>query len=425
MSIRAGILVTGTEVLSGRTTDRNGPWISEQLGELGVDVAHLTCVGDRPDDLERVLRFLDDAGMDLIVTTGGLGPTADDITAEIVADHCGLEMILDEEMEARIAAIVADFAKRMKFDPEGLRDGTRKQAMIPRGSTPLDPAGTAPGLVVPSTGAVIVVLPGSPRELQAMWPAAIASAPVGALLEEADRFAVASMKMFGIPESTLAKSLREIGADLDLEPLEITTCLRRGAELEIDVRYRTEDEERRAGLFDGLRERHERYIYTEEGESIDELVAGLLEGERVGLGESCSGGKLAARLTDRPGSSAYFAGGVVAYSNEAKTELLGVPAELIAEHGAVSTQVAEALARGALERFGATVGVGVTGVAGPGGGGEAKPVGYVCICAVHSDGRILARDPQLPGNREDVRDRSVSVGMHMIRHLLRGGELPF
>ncbi len=425
MSVRAGILVTGTEVLSGRTTDRNGPWISEQLGELGVDVAHLTCVGDRPDDLERALRFLDEAGMHLIVTTGGLGPTADDITAEVVAAHRGVEMVLDEEMETRIAAIVADFAKRMKFDPEGLRDGTRKQAMIPRGSTPLDPAGTAPGLVVPSAGAVIVVLPGPPRELQAMWPAAIASAPVSSLLEGADRFAVASMKMFGIPESTLAKSLREIGADVDLAPLEITTCLRRGAELEIDVRYRFDDEEVRAALFDGLRERHERYIYTEEGESIDELVAALLDGERIGLGESCSGGKLAARLTDRPGSSAYFAGGVVAYSNEAKTELLGVPAEVIAEHGAVSTQVAEALARGALDRFGATIGVGVTGVAGPGGGGEAKPVGFVCICAVHDDGRILARDLQLPGNRDDVRDRSVSVAMHMIRNLLRGGELPF
>lgn len=425
MSVRAGILVTGTEVLSGRTTDRNGPWVSEKLGELGVDVAHLTCVGDRPDDLERTLRFLDDAGMDLIVTTGGLGPTADDITAEVVATHCGLDLVLDEEMQTRIAAIVAEFAKRMKFDPEGLRDGTRKQAMVPHGSTPLDPAGTAPGLVVPSAGAVIVVLPGPPRELQTMWPAAIASAPVSSLLEGADRFAVASMKMFGIPESTLAKSLREIGTEVDLNPLEITTCLRRGAELEIDVRYRQEDEGLRAALFGGLRERHDRYIYTEEGESIDELVADLLAGERIGLGESCSGGKLAARLTDRPGSSAYFAGGVVAYSNEAKTEMLGVSADLIATDGAVSAEVAEALARGSLDRFGATVGVGVTGVAGPGGGGSEKPVGYVCICAVHADGRILARDPQLPGNREDVRDRSVSVAMHMIRSLLGGGELPF
>jgi nicotinamide-nucleotide amidase len=425
MSVRAGILVTGTEVLSGRTSDRNGPWVSEQLGGLGVDVAHLTCVGDRPDDLERTLRFLGDAGMDLIVTTGGLGPTADDITAEVVARYSGREMVLDEGMEARITAIVAEFAKRMKFDAEGLRDGTRKQAMVPSGSVPLDPAGTAPGLVVPAGESVIVVLPGPPRELQAMWPAAIAAAPFATVLERAESYAVASMKMFGIPESTLAKSLREIGAEHEIESLEITTCLRRGAELEVDVRYRETEAELLEALFAGLRERHSNHIYTELGESIDTLVAALLAGSRIGLGESCSGGKLAARLTDLPGSSAYFAGGVVAYSNEAKVELLDVPEELIGDRGAVSVEVAEAMARGALARFSADLGVGITGVAGPDGGGEDKPVGYVCICVVHADGRILARDPQLPGGRDDVRDRSVSVAMHMIRRLLLGEDLPF
>jgi nicotinamide-nucleotide amidase len=425
VSVRAGILVTGTEVLSGRVTDRNGPWLSERLGELGVDVAHLTVVGDRPGDLEAALRFLGEAGMDLIVTSGGLGPTADDITAEVVAAFSGREMVLDEEMEKRIEAIVADFARRMKFDPEGLRDGTRKQAMVPAGSVALDPAGTAPGLVVPAGDAVVVVLPGPPRELQAMWPAAVAAGPVASLLEDADDYGLASMKMFGIPESTLAKSLREIGAEHAIERLEITTCLRRGAELEIDVRYREGDAALRDELFAGLRDRHGPYIYTEAGESIDELVAGLLQGSRIGVGESCSGGKLAARLTDLPGSSGYFAGGVVAYSNEAKTSLLGVPGELIEARGAVSTEVAEALARGALDRFDAEIGVGITGVAGPGGGTEEKPVGYVCICVVHADGRIMARDPQLPGNRDDVRDRSVSVALHMIRRLLLDDDPPF
>jgi nicotinamide-nucleotide amidase len=313
----------------------------------------------------------------------------------------------------------------MKFDPEGLRDGTRKQAMVPAGSVALDPAGTAPGLVVPAGDAVVVVLPGPPRELQAMWPAAVAAGPVASLLEDADDYGLASMKMFGIPESTLAKSLREIGAEHAIERLEITTCLRRGAELEIDVRYREGDAALRDELFAGLRDRHGPYIYTEAGESIDELVAGLLQGSRIGVGESCSGGKLAARLTDLPGSSGYFAGGVVAYSNEAKTSLLGVPGELIEARGAVSTEVAEALARGALDRFDAEIGVGITGVAGPGGGTEEKPVGYVCICVVHADGRIMARDPQLPGNRDDVRDRSVSVALHMIRRLLLDDDPPF
>ena len=426
MSVRAGILVTGTEVLTGRTTDRNGPWLSMQLEALGVDVAHLLCVGDRADDLEAGLRFLGEAaGMDLIVTSGGLGPTADDITAAVVASFAGREMVLDEGMEGRIAEIVAGFARRMKFDPEGLREGTRKQAMVPEGAIALDPAGTAPGLVVPARGAVIAVLPGPPRELQAMWPAAIASGPVADLLAGADSFATASMKMFGIPESTLAKSLREIGADVDLDPLEITTCLRRGAELEIDVRYPRDAEPLRGGLFEGLRERHAAHIYSECGESIDELVAGLLAGHRIALAESCTGGMLASRLTERPGSSDYVVGGIVAYSNEAKVGLLGVEADLIASHGAVSPEVAEAMAGGAIERLGADLGVGVTGVAGPDGGSEAKPVGYVCICVKTSDGRALARDPQLPGSRQDIRDRSVSVAMHMIRRLLRGEELPF
>lgn len=425
VSVRAGILVTGTEVLTGRVTDRNGPWLSQQLGAVGVEVSHLMVVGDRAEDLESALGFLAGAGMDLIVTSGGLGPTADDITAEIVARFTGRQLVLDEAMEVRIAEIVAGFARRMKFDPAGLREGTRKQAMVPVGSIPLDPAGTAPGLVVPGD-AVVVVLPGPPRELQAMWPAAVAAAPVAETLARAERIATRSMKMFGIPESTLAKSLREIEGDgVELGRIEVTTCLRRGAELEIDVRYREAEAELLEQLFDGLRDRHSQHIYTEAGESIDDIVAALLAGHRIAVGESCSGGKLAARLTDRPGSSAYFAGGVVAYSNEAKTELLGVSESLLSEHGAVSNEVAEALAEGAMSRFGADLGIGVTGVAGPGGGGEAKPVGYVCICVKSADGRFLARDPQLPGNRDDVRDRSVSVAMHMLRRLLLGEDLPF
>jgi nicotinamide-nucleotide amidase len=424
VSVRAGIVVTGTEVLTGRTTDRNGPWVSQQLDAHGVEVAHITCVGDRADDLLAALEFLREQGMDVIVTTGGLGPTADDITAEVVADFAGLEMELDEEMEAKITAIIEGFARRMRFDPEGVRDGTRKQAMVPIGAQALDPVGTAPGLVVSSGEQVVIVLPGPPRELQGMWPAALASPAVSALLERAPAAETASMKMFGIPESTLAKSLREIEAGAEVSALEVTTCLRRGAELEIDVRFRAEHREQLGNLFAGLRERHGQFIYTEAGESIDDLVAELLQGRSIALAESCTGGLLAARLIDRPGSSAYVAGGVVAYSNESKSELLGIAAELIERHGAVSAEVAEAMADGAIERFGADVGVGVTGIAGPDGGSEEKPVGYVCICVKDATGRTLARDLNLPGGRSDIRDRSVSVALHMIRRLLIGEELP-
>jgi competence/damage-inducible protein CinA-like protein len=422
--VRAGIIVTGTEVLTGRTKDRNGPWVSESLGALGVEVAHITVVGDRADDLEAALRFLAERGIDLIVTTGGLGPTADDLTTEVVAGFAGRELVLDEAMERRITAIIEEFAKRMKFDPEGARDGTRKQAMVPEGAIPLDPVGTAPGVVVAAGEALVIVLPGPPRELQGMWPAAIACEPVATLLARAPAFETATMKMFGVPESTLAKSLREIEANTPIERLEITTCLRRGAELEIDVRHLAADAGLRDALFDGLRERHHRFIYTERGETIDELVATALRGRRLGLGESCTAGLLAARITDRPGSSEYFAGGVVAYSNEAKTDLLGVPVQLIEEHGAVSPEVAEAMADGAMASFDADTGVAVTGVAGPDGGTEEKPVGYVCICVKTSDGRSLARDLKLPGGRGDVRDRSVSVSLHMLRRLLLGEDLP-
>lgn len=230
--------------------------------------------------------------------------------------------------------------------------------------------------------------------------------------------------MFGIPESTIARSLREIERDIDLAPLEITTCLRRGAELEIDVRYRESDLELRDSLFVALHERHGRFIYSDRGESIDEIVAGLLAGRSVAVAESCTGGLLAARLTELPGASAYFVGGIVAYSNEAKEALLGVPAALIADRGAVAPEVARAMADGARDRLGAEIGVGITGIAGPGGGTGEKPVGYVCICVADAAGDSIARDPTLPGSRDDVRDRSASVAMHMIRRLLIGEDLP-
>ena len=346
--VRAGIVVTGTEVLTGRIADRNGPWVSERLAELGVEVAHILVVGDRPDDLEAALRFMAAEGMDLIVTSGGLGPTADDLTAEVVGRFAGRELILDEEMEEKIATILRNFARRFDFDVEAVREANRKQAMVPEGSTPLDPVGTAPGLVVPADGRVVVVLPGPPRELQPMWPAALATGPVREVLGQASPLHGYTLRMFGIPESEIAKSLREIEAEgVALPEVEITTCLRRG-EIEIDVRYRDDAAATAEAVRAGLAERHERHLFSLDGETIDAQVAGLLAGHRLGLAESCSGGLLAARITDLPGASAYMAGGVVSYSNEAKAGLLGVDPGLIEAHGAVSPEVAEAMALGAL-----------------------------------------------------------------------------
>lgn len=421
--VRAGVVVTGTEVLTGRITDRNGPWIAERLGELGVEVTHIICVGDRMAELQGALGFLAELGVDLVVTSGGLGPTADDLTAEAVSRFAGRELVLDEDMEQRIADILASYARRMRFDMEALREANRKQAMVPEGAIAINPAGTAPGLVVPSGGPTVIVLPGPPRELQTMWPQALETAPVRAALAGAEPYRTAAMRIFGIPESELAKSLREIGAEVDLEPLEITTCLRR-AEIVIDVRYREGADETARRVMDGLAARHEPYVFSRDGSSVDEQVAGLLHDHRIGLGESCTAGLLAARLTEIPGSSAYVAGGVVAYSNDAKRDLLDVPTELLEEHGAVSPEVAEAMADGAMSRFHADLGVGVTGIAGPDGGTESKPVGYVCICIKQLDGGCLARDLVLPGDRGEIRDRSTTLAMHLLRRLLRDEGFP-
>jgi nicotinamide-nucleotide amidase len=422
--VRAGIVVTGTEVITGRIADSNGPWISERLAELGVEVAHILVVADRPDDLDAALRFLAGEGMDLIVTSGGLGPTADDLTAAVVGRFAGRELVLDEEMEEKIAEILRGFARRFKFDPEAVREANRKQAMVPEGSIPLDPVGTAPGLVVPADERVVIVLPGPPRELRPMWPVAIATAPVREALARATKLHGYTLRMFGIPESEVAKSLREIAAEgTDLARVEITTCLRRG-EMEIDVRYREGEAGVAEAVRAGLAERHAGRLFSLDGSTIDAQVAELLAGRRLGLAESCSGGLLAARLTNLPGASAYLSGGVVAYSNEAKAELLGVDPGLIEAHGAVSPAVAEAMSAGALERFEADTAISITGIAGPEGGTEEKPVGYVCFHARLADGTALARDPVIPGGREDVRERSALVAMHMLRVLLRGEDPP-
>jgi nicotinamide-nucleotide amidase len=256
-----------------------------------------------------------------------------------------------------------------------------------------------------------------------MWPAAIETDAAKAVLDGATPFQGYTLRMIGIPESEIAKSLREIEAETDLSALEVTTCLRRG-EIEVDVRYRTGAETAAEAVRAGLAERHDRFLFSQDGSTIDEQVAELLKGHRVGLGESCSGGLLAARITNVPGASAYLAGSVVAYSNDAKVNLLGVDRELIEKHGAVSPEVAEAMARGALERFDADVAVSVTGIAGPDGGTKDKPVGYVCFYALTADGASLARDPVIPGDRADIRERSALVGMHMLRILLSGQEAP-
>jgi nicotinamide-nucleotide amidase len=428
VSARAGIVITGTEVLSGIISDRNGPWLSERLRELGVDLAHIAIVGDRREDMAAALRFLGSERVDLIVTSGGLGPTADDLTAEVVADFAGRPLVLDEGLEQRIAAIVAPLAQRWPdIDRAAMARGTRKQAHVPDGATVLEPVGTAPGLVVPPRDGAqhpaVVVLPGPPRELQPMWAAARETDAFRAAIAGATAYEQAILRLMGIPESEIAETLVVAEqSGLDLAPLEITTCLRRG-EIEIATLYEPGGEEAYGAFVELIRRRHAAQLFSEDGTTIDDQVAAALAGpppRTVAVAESCTGGLLAGRLTDRPGSSAYVLGGVVAYSNEAKVASAGVDAELVARFGAVSAEVADALADGAIARFGADVGIGVTGIAGPGGGTPEKPVGRVHVAVADRSGGRVARRLDLPGSRPDVRDRATTVALHLLRRLLLG-----
>jgi nicotinamide-nucleotide amidase len=436
---RAGILVTGTEVLTGVISDRNGPWLSQRLRDLGVDAAMIEVVGDRPEDLVDALEHMRADGMALIVTSGGLGPTADDLTAEIVGRFCGREMYVDEALSERIDAIVRPMMSRWaQVDPEAIRVANVKQATVPRGATVLEPIGTAPGLVVPpadgTDGPTVVVLPGPPGELQPMWDVAVATEALRAAIAGAPTYRTAVMRLYGMPEAEIAESLRAAEADgLALGALEITTCLRRG-EIEIGTRFTPDAEDDYERLVAYLAQRHGPLLFSPDGSTIDEQVATLLADRTIAVAESCTAGLLAARLTDRPGSSAYFLGGGVVYSNEAKTDLAGVDPALIERVGAVSTEVAEALASGIAARFGTSIGVGITGIAGPDGGTPEKPVGTVCI-SVWRDDRTPDHDPApgatgtfttrrvlLPGDRADIRDRSVTVAMHLLRRSLTGDD---
>jgi nicotinamide-nucleotide amidase len=427
VSARAGIVVTGTEVLTGRVSDRNGPWLAERLRELGVDLAHIAIVGDRPEDMRAALEFLGSERMDLILTSGGLGPTADDLTAEVVGGFQGRAMVLDEALSERIAAIVAPLMKRWpNIDPEAVVAANRKQATVPEGAEILEPVGTAPGLVVgPASGAgpVVVVLPGPPRELQPMWMTALESAGVRGVLERATVYEQRTLRLFGIPESEIAETLRVAeDAGIDLSQIEVTTCLKRG-EVEVVSRYEPDSAAVYEAFHEMLRERHADTLFSEDGSTVDQQVARMLRegGLTIATAESCTGGLLAARLTELPGSSDYMLGGIVAYSNAVKVAHAGVPAELIDRHGAVSQQVGEALAAGARSQLGADVGVGITGVAGPGGGTEEKPVGLVWLSVDTGSGEPLTRSVNLPGGRADIRDRATSVAMHLVRRALAEG----
>ncbi|MBJ7347370.1 MAG: competence/damage-inducible protein A [Thermoleophilaceae bacterium] len=420
---KVGIVITGTEVLTGRVRDANGPWLATALREQGLDLVHITICRDRPGDVRKQLEFMAAEGMDLVVTTGGLGPTADDLTAAVVSEYMGREMTLDEELLLRIEAIVRPYAERFGWDWDALAHGARKQAMIPNDSEILGPAGTAPGLVIgPQPDAdqpVVVVLPGPPRELQNMWPEVLTSAGFQSVAAKSTVFEERMLRLFGVAEPEIAKTMREFDEQHGLDPLEVTTCLRNG-ETEILISHDPSERDRCEAFVDVIQARHGDFLFSPMGKEVDQLIVAELAGRTLALAESCTGGLIAKRLTDMPGASDFLLGGVVSYANSAKERLLDVAPELLERHGAVSAEVARAMATGALERFGADFALSVTGIAGPEGASEGKPVGTVFMHAVSADGANLPLNLVLPGDRVDVRERSGTVCLHLLLRLLQG-----
>jgi nicotinamide-nucleotide amidase len=371
----------------------------------------VSVVGDGHDEIVAGLRELD--GHDLVITSGGLGPTHDDRTVEAVAEVAGAELAVDEHLLATIAAITAEYARRRGADPALNRDGDRKQALVPRGATVIPPAGTAPGLLLSLASGHLLVLPGPPRELAAVWRSALELAPIAALRARAGTLLRHTLRVYGVGEPAVARAFAAAGGDAGGTR---TTICARQLEVEVTVRAEPQFEAPLASLVAGLHDQLGEAIYAEDERPLAEHVLDALRarGLRLAVGESCTAGLVAARLADIPGASDVLVGGVIAYADDVKQKLLGVPAALLAEYGAVSAETARAMAEGARAATGAEVGIAVTGVAGPGGGSERKPVGLVHL-HVSAPGLERAQELHLPGDRAQVRELAAVAALQLVR----------
>jgi nicotinamide-nucleotide amidase len=408
---RAAIVASGSELVRGDRHDRNGPFVASSLLEVGIDPARITVVGDDASDLEAALA--DGLAFDLLVVSGGLGPTHDDRTIELLARAAGVGLHTDEALAAEIESISRRVAERLRRPYADFEQGVRKQATIPDGAVVVGLAGTAPAVVLRTGETVALALPGPPRELQALWPRALETEPFRALLARARRPARHVMRFYGASESEVARMLADAGGDGD--GVDVTICAR-DFEIHVDLFVEPGAEDRAAEIERGLASRH---LFSRSEETTASLVLSLLRarGLTLATAESCTGGLVAARLTDVPGSSDVFLGSVVAYANEVKAAQLGVSEETLREHGAVSAETAAAMAAGARARLGADVAVAVTGIAGPDGGTDEKPVGLVHL---HASGPMGERAAtfDFPGDRETIRTRAAVGALHLVRRLV-------
>jgi nicotinamide-nucleotide amidase len=412
--LRGVVVVTGSELVRGERTDRNGPFLAGELLRLGIEPARIEIVGDDPGELEAALRV--GLGADLCVVSGGLGPTHDDRTVELLARATGRELGVDPALEAEIEAISRGIAERLRRPYTDFAEGVRKQATLPEGAVVVGIAGTAPALVLDSGEPVFVVLPGPPSELRRLWPRALETSAVRAVLARARVPERRVLRFYGASESAVAQALAEAGGEA--AGLAATVCAR-DFEIHVDLVFEPGAEAEADRLAAGLRERVGQYLFADDERPVEELVLAACRkrGLSLAVAESCTGGLVAARLTSVPGSSDVFRGGVVAYADDVKRNELGVPEELLERVGAVSPEVAAAMASGARERLQADVGVSVTGIAGLGGGTPEKPVGLVYLDAQAPWGEA-ARELNLPGDRAAIRGRAAAAALHLVRTLL-------
>jgi len=408
----AEIIAVGSELLTPVYQDTNSLFLTERLNSWGIEVRFKTVVGDRADDLATALREALSRSP-LIILTGGLGPTEDDLTRPVVSEVLRRPLREDPELRRQIQERLARFGRPMA-------ENNLRQAMVPEGAEWLqNNNGTAPGIWIEHDHHFVVLLPGPPGELEAMFDATCM--PRLAEVAPEERIKTRVYKVVGLPESEVDKRVAAIYGAYE-NPT--TTILAKPGGIEIHLRARAAtDQEAEAKLVE-LGEQIElalgEYIFSTHGESLEEVVGMYLvmRQKTVAVAESCSGGLLAERLTRNSGSSNFFLGGAVCYSNDLKTSLAGVPASLIEEHGAVSQPVAQALAEGIRARTGASLGVGLTGIAGPTGGTPEKPVGLVYIGLADERGTQV-REFRFPGNRGRVRQWATQMALEMIRRRVR------
>ena len=409
---RAAVVLSGNELLDGRTRDTNGAFVCDDLSRRGVKVTELLTVADDRERLSAALRHALGGSPDLLVIGGGLGTTHDDLTAECLAEVLDVPLCEDpdalEFVEERVRAVAA----RRHVDFKDTFALARRQAKLPAGSTPVPPAGVAPGIAARAGHTRIFAYPGVPYEFQQMW------LETAAALERDGFFpdvAVRVVRVFGVGELQVGPVLDALPSDLVELGINVG-----GGEVTVRIRHRreagaqTQADALVAALEAGVP------VYSTDGRTVDDILADGLRarGLTLAVAESCTGGLLGSRLTARPGSSDYFAGGVISYSNQAKMDLLQVPPGMLAQYGAVSEEVAGAMAEGAREALHADYALSITGVAGPDGGTADKPVGLVYLGCAGPDGTQVRRG-SFPGDRDTVRMFSATSALHLLRRALR------